>query len=83
MGDELVALDPQRGTCFGFNAVAASVWRSLLEPKTFAQLQRELLDEYTVSEAECRIELQQLLSDLLAKGLIQEGASESATKSNC
>ena len=29
LGEELVALDPQAGNCFGFNEVAAWVWRRL------------------------------------------------------
>ena len=29
LGDELVALDPDAGECFGFNSIATSVWRML------------------------------------------------------
>ena len=32
LGDDIVALDVARGTCFGFNSVASSVWRALAEP---------------------------------------------------
>ena len=28
LGDELMALDVEGGTCFGFNAVATGVWRA-------------------------------------------------------
>ena len=38
LGDELVALDPKAGECFGFNGVATSVWRILEEPRSFEQL---------------------------------------------
>jgi len=70
LGDELVALDPRAGTCFGFNSVATSVWRLLEQPKTFEQLQQSLLDEYEVDPAECSQELQRLLSDMSSRGIV-------------
>jgi hypothetical protein len=72
VGDELVALDVEQGTCFGFNLVAASVWRSLSSPKTFDQLRDDLLAEYEVSVEQCTSELKELLDDLTAKGLIEQ-----------
>jgi hypothetical protein len=72
VGDELVALDVQEGSCFGFNHVAASVWRSLSTPKTFNQLREGLLDEFDVSADQCAGELEDLLEDLTAKGLVQK-----------
>ena len=70
LGDELVALDPRAGTCFGFNSVATSVWRLLEQPKTFEQLQQSLLDEYEVDPAECSQELQRLLGDMSSRGIV-------------
>ena len=70
LGDELVALEPQRGECFGFNAVATSVWRELEKPKTFRQLRDVLLSEYEVGGEQCTRELQQLLDELSLKGLV-------------
>jgi len=70
LGDELVALDPAAGKCFGFNGVATSVWRELESPKSFEQLRDTLLGEYEVGQDQCSIELRELLGDLTAKGLI-------------
>jgi len=70
VNDELVALDPARGNCFGLNAVAKDVWRKLETPKSFNDLRAELLAEYDVSEEQCAEELKALLSDLAEKGLI-------------
>jgi len=70
LGDELVALDPNAGECFGFNSVATSVWRELAEPKSFEQLRDVLLEEYEVSGEQCTSELEELLDDLSAKGLV-------------
>jgi len=70
LGEELVALDPQAGNCFGFNEVAAWVWRRLAEPASLDQLRDELLKEYDVSEEQCSSELQALLDSLVAKRLV-------------
>ena len=71
LGDEIVGLDPQTGSCFGFNNVAASVWRTLQQPKTAEQIQAALLEEYDVDPAQCHEELEELLADLCARGLIR------------
>lgn len=70
LGDELVALDPNAGNCFGFNSVATSVWRNLEQPKSFGQLREALLEEYQVDPDQCSRELTELLQDLSAKGLV-------------
>lgn len=74
LGDELVALEPNAGECFGFNSVATSVWRELQTPKSFEQLRTALLDEYEIGEDQCSMELQELLDDLAAKGLVAAAA---------
>lgn len=70
LGDELVALDPDAGACFGFNSVATSVWRQLAEPRSFEQLRDALLEEYDVEAEQCASELRELLQDLSDKGLV-------------
>ena len=76
IGDELVALDPEAGNCFGFNEVATTVWHSLEQPKSFNQLRDELLEEYEVDSEECSRELTDLLEDMLAKRLIKKSPQE-------
>ena len=71
LGDELVALDPVGGECFGFNPVASTVWQLLDTPSSAADLQQSLMEEYDVDAAQCRAELDQLLSDLLDRGLVR------------
>ena len=72
MGDEIVALDPEGGTCFGFNPVAAGVWQLLAEPRTFDELHGALLAEYEIDPQQCAEDLQSLLHDMAGKGLIAE-----------
>jgi coenzyme PQQ synthesis protein D (PqqD) len=75
LGNELVALDPKAGNCFGFNEVATWVWRRLAEPASFDQLRDELLAEYDVSAEQCSRELKALLDDLMTKRLIARGGT--------
>ena len=70
LGDELVALEPDVGRCFGFNNVAASVWRLLEQPKTLEQLRDALIEEYEVDLEQCSRELSELLADMSVKGLV-------------
>jgi hypothetical protein len=80
VSDELVALDPTKGNCFGLNAVAKDVWRKLETPKSFDDLRSELLAEYDVGEEQCTEELKALLFDLAEQGLIESGPSTEAGK---
>lgn len=77
LGEELVALDPSAGQCFGFNGVATSVWRLLEMPRTRAELEQALLAEYEVEPAQCAAELAELLDELVARGLVRIAGSKS------
>lgn len=74
INDELVALEPAKGACFGFNSVAKDVWRKLDRPRTFDELRDELLSEYEVSEDQCTEELRGLLDDMSRANLIERTA---------
>jgi hypothetical protein len=74
--EELVALDPKQGNCFGFNPVAKGVWRKLEQPRTFDELRSELLAEYDVTDEECTLQLRELLDDLIVKGLVVTGRDD-------
>jgi hypothetical protein len=71
LGEELVALEPRGGECFGFNEVAAQVWRRLSQPADFETLRDELLGAYDVSAEQCSHELRLLLDDMIGRGLIE------------
>lgn len=75
LGDEIMTLDPEAGQCFGFNSVAASVWRQLAQPSAFEDLRQGLLNEYDVSPEQCTVELQELLKVLVDHGLVRQANS--------
>ena len=70
LGDEMVALDPGEGLCFGFNEAAARIWQLLAEPRSFEELVDMLLGEFDVSLSRCRADLSELLDDLIDKKLV-------------
>ena len=72
LGAELVALDADAGTCFGFNEVATSVWHALAQPRSVEELSALLLQEYEVDPEQCRRELHELLDDLEGRGLVDK-----------
>jgi len=72
IGNELVALEPEAGSCFGFNEVATVVWRRLAEPRSFDELRDGLLADYDVSTEQCSSELQALLDEMKAQGLVEQ-----------
>jgi len=75
-GDELVALDAADGVCFGFNDVAATVWRVLERPCTLADLKRALMQEYDVGPAQCETDVKDLLSVMVERHLISSRLAE-------
>lgn len=78
INDELVALEPNRGTCFGFNSVATHVWRKLEQPRNFQQLKAELLEEFDVSDEQCANDLRDLLEQMQESHLIERVSGPSA-----
>lgn len=75
INDELVALEPALGACFGFNSVAKDVWRKLETPRTFDDLRNDLLAEYDVGEEQCTEELRELLDHMTQAKLIERAAT--------
>ena len=67
---ELVALHVDKGTCYGFNATATRIWSLLAQPMTLAELHEALMAEYDVDQATCAREVEPLLRDLEADGLL-------------
>lgn len=68
---EIVALHIDKGQCYGMNGVASRVWQLLAEPTTPEQICARLAEEYEVDPATCRADVDALLKDLEAEGLIR------------
>lgn len=67
---ELIGLEAERGTCFGFNATATRIWALLETPRRLSALRDALVEEYEVEPRTCERELRALLAELEADGLV-------------
>lgn len=71
LGDEIVGLDVDGGNCFGFNSVAADIWRLLQEPQRIDLLQAQLMDIYDVEADLCAEQIGQCLAEFERQGLVR------------
>lgn len=68
---EAVLLDLGSGTYFGLNAVGVRVWQLLEKGSSVGAMTETLLAEFDVAETELAKDLEDLLGELLAKGLVR------------
>jgi hypothetical protein len=73
---EIVGLDLEQGTCFGFNSTATRVWQLLEEPKTRRQLRDVLISEFDVDAQTCEEQLDALIGELEGMGLVESVPGE-------
>lgn len=71
---EIVALDVDRGQCYGLNAVASRIWTLLAERTTISEICSRLTEEFDVDEGTCREEVMRLAEDLYSEGLVKISA---------
>ncbi|MES2937371.1 MAG: PqqD family protein [Pseudomonadota bacterium] len=74
VGDETVILHLGSGNYYGLDPVGARAWQLLGEGRTPAEVCEQLLGEYDVARVQLEADLQTLLQDLLANGLLTAGA---------
>lgn len=72
VGDDVVALQAERGFAFGMEEVTASVWKLLEQPRDLDALVAALTAEYDVDGGECRADVGALLEWMTAEGLVEE-----------
>jgi hypothetical protein len=69
--DEVVILNFDAGVYYGLEDVGARVWELLREPHTVAELREKLIGEYDVEAERCATDLDELLGQLVAAGLVE------------
>jgi hypothetical protein len=74
--DEAVVLDLDSGVYYGLNATGTRVWQLLEQHLPVSQMGDRLLEEFEVDSQCLQADLQELLGDLLAKGLLIETQGE-------
>ena len=68
---ELVALDVQQGTCFGFNRTATRIWQMLEQPMSLADICVRLTKEFAIDLETCRGQVEALVADMVESGLVK------------
>ena len=59
------------GRYFGLNTTGAFVWDLVQHPRTVAEIERGMCEEFEVTTEQCRGDLANLLENLLSNGLIE------------
>lgn len=67
---DLVGLDIEQGSCFGFNSTATRIWRLIDTAPTFGALCDALMDEHDVDLEICREETAVVLNKMVAEKLV-------------
>lgn len=68
---ELVALDLERGECFGMDQIGSAVWAIAAEPVTIAQIAESLTERFDVERERCLADIRPFVGDLIAEGLLR------------
>jgi len=68
---EAVILETESGTYYGLNDVATQIWDTLDEPRTVAQLQESILEQYDVEADRVQRDLESVLTDMAANDLVE------------
>jgi Coenzyme PQQ synthesis protein D (PqqD) len=68
--EEIVALNIEKGICYGLNPVGSRIWRMLANPIRVADICKALVDEYQVDPETCEREVLELLVELRAEDMI-------------
>lgn len=68
--EEVVILHREQGVYYSLNSVGAFVWQRLAQPISVARLREALAAEYDVDPAQLEADLQALLQELCAHGLV-------------
>ena len=71
LGRETIVLNLDSGGYYGLNEVSARVWSLIQEPKTVQEIRDSLLAEYEVEYERCDRDLQKLIEELSAMGLVE------------
>ncbi|HLZ67507.1 MAG TPA: PqqD family protein [Aliidongia sp.] len=58
------------GICYGLNKVGTAVWQQITGPVTVAEICTALLARYDIDAETCERQVQELLGELHAEGLI-------------
>jgi len=68
---EMVALDLEKGSCFGMDRVGSAIWEIAARPVTIGEIADALAASHDVSRAQCLSDIAPFIDDLVAEGLLR------------
>jgi hypothetical protein len=68
---EIVALNVESGTCYGFNSTATRIWSMIEQPLSLDEICSQLVQQFHVHPEDCRRDVVELLRELQSDGLIK------------
>src|SRR5262245_37917912 len=74
---EAIVLHLDTGIYFGLDAVGTLIWRSLARRESVGRIVGGVVGDYDVDEAQARVDVERLIDQLVAKGLVVADDDES------
>ena len=68
---EMVALDIDKGTCYGLNRVGSRIWALIGTGSAVRDICGQLVKEYRIDDATCERQVLDLLEELRTEGLVR------------
>ena len=76
LAGEAVLLNLSAGTYYGLDAVGTRIWHLLADHGTTEEIVKTLLDEFEVEENQLRRDVDDLIRQLIDKGLLKTDAQK-------
>ena len=70
VGEDIVALNVEKGFCYGMENVAAQIWGMLEQPVDVETICRQLIEKFEVAPETCRHEVNDFIQRLRDEGLV-------------
>jgi hypothetical protein len=67
---DVVALDVERGECYGLDAVGTDIWKLLAEDTSISEITDTLLEQYEIDRETCLREVSRIVSELQESELL-------------
>jgi hypothetical protein len=67
---EFVALNINKGQCYGMDSIASKVWTLIEKPRSLEDVCAELENLYAVEPDTCRADVESFLTSLSKEGLV-------------
>lgn len=71
IGEEMLVLNEEAGSCFTLNSTASRIWQLLEKPQSLDNLVDILMEEYQVDRDDCMKEVRSVIHRLIDKGVVK------------